>query len=350
MRVYGVVFLDDGFEAAGAVRLAGASIERQLSMGGAKLTGTDPVGNALFAEGMRVTGGVVLDEGFEAAGAVRLLGASIEGQLSMRGAKLTGTDPDGDALVADGMRVTGEVFLDGGFEVAGTVRLTDAECGVLFPGAVGPLVLGGIRLGAVPMLGWQEQLSWIRRQGWDDWSPDPYEQVAGAYLRGGDEEAARQIRIARHDDELRHLREVQRAGTRRYRFWRRALGVTVGYGYRRYRAGWALVATIVAAVGMFGWAEDQGAMVPADPPEDAQQCGPDYPCFNPMVYGADVVLPIIDFGQDTAWRPIEVNTTTRVAGLDPGGWWVTARWVFIALGWILASVFVAAFTSIVQRP
>jgi hypothetical protein len=69
-----------------------------------------------------------------------------------------------------------------------------------------------------------------------------------------------------------------------------------------------------------------------------------------VVYGADVVLPIIDFGQDSAWRPIEVDTATRVAGLDPGGWWVTARWVFIALGWILASVFVAAFTSVVQRP
>ena len=67
-----------------------------------------------------------------------------------------------------------------------------------------------------------------------------------------------------------------------------------------------------------------------------------------MLYGADVVLPIIDFGQDSAWRPIDVDTATRVAGLDPGGWWVTARWLFIALGWILASVFVAAFTSVVQ--
>jgi hypothetical protein len=127
MRVTGGVFLVEGFEAAGAVRLAGASIEgRQLAMRGAKLTGTDPGGRALVADGMRVTGGVFL-EGFEAAGAVRLLAASIEGQLLMRGAKLTGTDSDGRALVADGMRVTGGVVLDGGFEAAGAVRLLGAS-------------------------------------------------------------------------------------------------------------------------------------------------------------------------------------------------------------------------------
>jgi hypothetical protein len=48
------------------------------------------------------------------------------------------------------------------------------------------------------------------------------------------------------------------------------------------------------------------------------------------------VLPIIDFGQDSAWRPV-----------GSGCEW--ARWGFIAAGWVLASIFVAAFTALVRR-
>ena len=44
-------------------------------------------------------------------------------QLNCRGAQLTGTDNDGDALAADRMKVGGDVFLDEGFTAAGAVRL-----------------------------------------------------------------------------------------------------------------------------------------------------------------------------------------------------------------------------------
>jgi hypothetical protein len=64
---------------------------------------------------------------FGAAGAVRLAGASIEGQLGMRGATLTGTAPAGNALVAEAIRVTGEVFLDEGFEAARAVQYDPAN-------------------------------------------------------------------------------------------------------------------------------------------------------------------------------------------------------------------------------
>jgi len=55
-------------------------------------------------------------------GLLRLPGASMAGALSCRGAHLTGSDADGNALVADGVRVGGEgVLLDGGFTAAGAV-------------------------------------------------------------------------------------------------------------------------------------------------------------------------------------------------------------------------------------
>jgi hypothetical protein len=91
----------------------------------------------------------------------------------------------------------------------------------------------------------------------------------------------------------------------------------------------------------FRWAEAEGAMVPSEPTlGDAchgEPCGEAYPCVNALVYGVDVVLPIIDFGQDGAWRPSEAS------GL--GALWIWARWAFIAIGWVLASGFVAAFTG-----
>ena len=127
VKVGGDVFLDQGFTADGAVRLSGAHITGQLNCRGARLTGADTDGNALIAEAVKVGGHVLLDQGFTTAGAVRLLGADITGQLSCRGARLTGADTDGNALVADQVKVGGSVFLDEGFTTDGAVRLHGAD-------------------------------------------------------------------------------------------------------------------------------------------------------------------------------------------------------------------------------
>ena len=121
------VYLDEGFTATGAVRLAGAHITGQLSCRGAQLIGADHEDNALIADRLKADGGVFLDEGFTAAGAVRLLGAAIPGQLSCRGAQLTGCDGDGNALIADWLKAAGGVFLGEGFTAAGAVRLVGAD-------------------------------------------------------------------------------------------------------------------------------------------------------------------------------------------------------------------------------
>jgi hypothetical protein len=139
MKVSGGVFLSEGCTVAGAVRLRGAYITGPLDCSGARLTGTGNDGNALVADGMKVSGDVFLDGEFTSSRAVRLPRADITGQLSCRGARLTGTDHHGDALVADGMKVGGGAFLRGGFTAAGAVRLPDADI-------TGPLDCRGARL------------------------------------------------------------------------------------------------------------------------------------------------------------------------------------------------------------
>jgi hypothetical protein len=106
----GAVYLSEGFTApAGAVRLAGADIAGLLNCRGAQLAGTDSDGYALGADGMKAAG-AVLDEEFTATGAIRLADAHISGQLSCRGAQLTGCDSYGNALVADCLKADMDVF------------------------------------------------------------------------------------------------------------------------------------------------------------------------------------------------------------------------------------------------
>jgi hypothetical protein len=167
-----------------------------------------------------------------------------------------------------------------------------------------------------------------------DWSPDPYEQLAACYLSSGDADLAREAQISKNWASLQGSRLDHRVVGG-------ILGVLVGFGYRKWPAGLLLLGAILLAALGFWRLNETGAMTPVNPPQGSTECGSDYPCFNPLVYGADVVLPIIDFGQDGSWYP---DSTARWGALGEA-----LRWTFIAIGWALASIFVVAFTGLVSR-
>jgi hypothetical protein len=101
-----------GQDQNGVVRLVGAHVTGQLHMERARLhNGTGP---ALQADGLRVDTTSFLDRlvatGHGELGAVRLLGATITGQLLLRNAILYSST--GPALHADGLRVKGMTILD----------------------------------------------------------------------------------------------------------------------------------------------------------------------------------------------------------------------------------------------
>ena len=158
MKVGGGVFLGKVSTAAGAIELRGADITGPLSCGGAKLNGTDKDGNALLADGIKVDGGVFLDQEFKAAGTVRMPGANITGPLVCRGAQLTGTKKNRNALLADWMKVGGGVFLDQEFKAAGTVRMPGAEI-------TGPLACHGAQLTGTDGDGRALHADWIKVHG-----------------------------------------------------------------------------------------------------------------------------------------------------------------------------------------
>jgi len=127
------------FRASGAVRLAGAHITGSLTCRGARL-GSNRYGNALVADELRASIAVLLEGGCTASGAVRLAGAQIGGQLRCEGIQITGADQDGCSLFCDGIKVGGPAHLDGGLSAAGGVVFSGADIGGLFS-------LAGARLG-----------------------------------------------------------------------------------------------------------------------------------------------------------------------------------------------------------
>jgi hypothetical protein len=85
----------DGFEAEGEIRLLGAHITGQLGLNGAHVTNSG--GYTLAADWLTAAG--VFCPDFVAEGEMRLLGAHIAGQLSLIGAHLI--NPGAVALTAD---------------------------------------------------------------------------------------------------------------------------------------------------------------------------------------------------------------------------------------------------------
>ena len=93
-----------------------------LSMHGSRLRGT------LNADSAKISGNILLRQGFTAEKGVLLLGARISGSLDCEGGKFF-ANPDGMAIVADGAVIDGNVHLRKGFSAEGQVRLAVARIG-----------------------------------------------------------------------------------------------------------------------------------------------------------------------------------------------------------------------------
>lgn len=131
--IAGSVYLCDHFTAEGAVRLLDASISGQLdcSEGTFQNRTDDGSGVALAFDRAHVAGDVFFEEGFSAEGEVRLLAAKIGGQLNCAGGKFHNrtNDASGAAFSCDDANVSGSVLLSDGFAAEGQVRLLGANIG-----------------------------------------------------------------------------------------------------------------------------------------------------------------------------------------------------------------------------
>ena len=408
LKVDGQAFLREGFASDGAVRLLGADITGDLSCRDARL-GRDHDGNALVADRMRVGGEVHLYRGFTASGAVMLNGADITGDISLSGAQLTGTDRDGNALAADGMRVGAAVLLDEGFTSAGTVSLNFARADQLvlspakvaganeitfdftateaqiacelrwapdgqFSGRVnledthvgeledtwtrageqahgywppgGRLRLSGLTYGGLGEASVKQRLGWIRSQYEGD---KPAAFGAQPY-----EQLADMYRQAGQDTEAREVAIARRRDLRTYgnlNWYRRSgnwfLDQTIRYGYQTWRAAAGLAAVFVAFLVLSVIGQHQHVIVPLG---DVKGLDP-VPTATQCTSDYPCFYPF-GYTVDTVIPIINVHQADHW-GPDahaPAGWlWVFSAWGATAAGWALATLLVAGYTGLVRQ-
>jgi len=361
LKTRGAVFLRDGFTAAGAVRLLGADITSGLDCTGAQLTGVDSDGNALFADGLKTGGDVFLRGGFTAAGTVSLSSARVGASVYLTPTALA---IDGKvALNAAGAQIVGTLRWAPASAVSGQVNLEGATAGRLdddwssgrpngYWPTGGRLRLDGFtydRFGGAQRATANQRLAWIRSQyqanaadSQAEFATQPYEQLTAVYQQAGQDTEARKVAIARRADLRKYgdLNSYRRVGN-----W--FLGWSIGYGYKTWRAGLVLVGVFAAVVVLSFFAQQHHLMVPVGDTDglrfvpSATRCTSSYPCFSPVGYAVDTVIPVVNVHQADNWGP-DAHTTLGHA-------WAAGTRFATVLGWALATLLVAGFTGIVRR-
>ncbi len=343
IKVTGGVFLGDGFHAEGEVRLLGAAIGGVLDATGG--TFKNPNGDALSADRIKVSGSVfmkpeldaegVVKNKFVAAGQVRLHGAEITGQLTIGDAWL-------DALNLQSAHIAGPFFWRNihkdrknykdrhpdfpNKEWKPSLDLTNAKVGALadeeasWPGK-GRLILDGFVYDRVFVgrtdakaatdsrvpIDATARLRWVRLQPDGlGYRPQPYEQLIAVLRRMGHEHQVAKVAIAKQKD-LRKRGDLGWWGWIRNWF----LYLVVGYGYEPWRAFLGIILLVVLGSCVFSYAHSANVLVPSDKEtyteyekSKMEKLPPYYPDFHAPLYSLDVVLPF-DLGQKSNWRLIE---------------------------------------------
>ena len=334
----------------GAVRLAGATISGQLELTGAQLNGKDINGDAFAADGLCVHGDALLREIKVARVPSRLLGATVTGQLKLRAAELNGKNDHGNALAADRLRVDGSIFLE-----KMTVR-SDATLALRY-GRLGNLVLDdnppsggwprysfvGLQYDQIhggPATSARQGARLLASQADKPRPAQSYWQLADYYAKVGNEPAARRLRV---------WSNVVQAGAHPWSWPRCFLyGLTTGFGYYPFLA--LLWLTLLIGVDTGAVNAHRSDFIPSkapaisvsvakgQPPVNSSHCDTRYPCFNPVLYATDTVIPVISLGQQDAWR---VDTSRAGPDLE--------LLATKALGWILTTLLVGGVGGLLRR-
>ena len=385
MRVDGDVYLDSyssqrRFIAIGTVYLLKAEIGGVLSCRGAQLNASNASRPSMFAERMAVGGNVYLNEGFSASGCIDLNAATIGGSLEIAPDRLQ-QDKRLCAINAANMRVSGRLRWMPETQIQGRVSLEGAAIGHLEDSWTEPngerrangywpdggrLRLEGLTYSGLAGPGQpdvKQRLHWIRSQykprlpePWEGpgaspgkanaseshFSTQPYQQLVRTYQQVGKDAEARATAIAMRRDRRKrgHLTWYRKVFD-----W--LLDFFIGYGYQTWRVVAALVSLFGIVFILTVVAEHNNAFEAAQnatllhPVPSATKCENDYPCFSPLGFTIDTVIPLIDVHQADYWAP-NAETTWGAA-------YEYIAYTGTAFGWFFATLALAGATGIVRR-
>ncbi|MFF1418751.1 oxidoreductase [Streptomyces sp. NPDC058280] len=220
-------------------------------------------------------------------------------------------------IVTPELRFKCERAEEGRVVLSGARIVTLVDMSTSWPGP-GGLAMGGlvyenlVPFGHFPLA---RRLEWVAAAT-PEYAPEPYERLAHVLRNSGEDADAREVLLAKQ----RRRRETLPLAAK---LWGYLQDWTVAYGYRPGRA--ALWMAVLWGAGTIAFTRH--------PPQalHAEQ----HPPWNASLYALDLLVPVIDLGQDGYW-------------LLEGGWqWAAAA--LILLGWILATTVAAGATRLLRR-
>lgn len=396
--IAGSVFFRDGFRANGGVDLTAAQIGSILSCNAGHFEVKS--GNAIYGARLNVKGNVCMGKNFRAIGKVNLNSAQIGGNFECRQGDLKAQD-GGAALSLSSAVIQGVCMLKDLAQPA-CIDASHAQVGVLDDDNLQAWgkgsILDGFRyasLGGAATTSGDARLKWLHIQqkshlSDSDFRPQPWRQVQRGLREMGHVEDAKQVGIAYEN----HLRKIGRVGktpkdtvlelawlmriVTRGAHW--AFGQLAGYGYRPVRLViWMLGVWLVCGAAYWWLAlPPRSALAPSDPlvfqDDRYKKCQPDhldeegnkgnwylcsslrgeYASFSPLAYSLDLLLPVVDLGQEKSWDAFipETKESPKEEFFLNWHWGHVARllnWLETLFGWVSSLLLVAIISGFSRR-
>jgi hypothetical protein len=342
------LYCDNGFTAAGEIGAIGAHVKGSVYLNRAELgvpwaasgaaapaaSGATPeaTGVALRLVRMKIDGDLGCWAGFVAHGTIDLGRLSVAGEF-----RLLTTDLNGYPAAADLTNGRFTMLAISGEPPAGYLDFTKAQADFFKDGVAhwrrGDMILDEFEYRAI-------QMTWVtvkQREEWlsramtasqlkpggdhDGYLPQPYEQLAEAYRRAGDDHAARRIQLAKY-----RQRNRVTSWRRWYsKLWNLLQDAVIGYGYAPLRALIWLVALFALGVVLFRY----GAK-----PYSIASGHRSFTLSDSVGYTLDLLLPASALQERQVWQSANGLGEVSASGLVIFGWLLTAT-VFAAAARVL---------------
>jgi hypothetical protein len=342
------LYCDNGFTAAGEVCAIGAHVKGSIYLNNAELGMPPPApGTAAPAPGSAAPTGVALRlvrtkidgdfgcwEGFVGHGTLDLARSSVAGEFRLDTSGLRGY-----AKAADLSNVQFTTVQLSGDPPPGLLDFTKARADFFRDSPAhwqsADVVLDGFEYRSIEMdrVTVRQREQWLarameasrRNRGGDQdgYLPQPYEQLAAAYRRAGDDRAAHRIQLAKY-----RQRNRVTSWRRWYsKLWNILQDVVIGYGYEPTRAFLWLIGLFALGVVLFRYVST---------PYWIGTGHRSFTLSNSVGYTLDLILPTSALQERDVWQ--SANGLGEVAAAS-----------LVIFGWVLTATVFAAATRVLQR-
>lgn len=337
------LYCADGFTATGGIQAIGAHVRGSVYLNDAELgrpgpapgEAAAPASAALTLVRTRIDGDFGCWGTFDVHDTIDLTRLSVGGEFQLSTSGLKGRPTAAD--LTNGR--FGTLVITGG-PPAGFLNLTKAKADFFRDGEAARwrtdgdvVILDEFEYRTIQMtkVTVEEREQWLRRameasrrkSGYahDGYLPQPYDQLAAAYVQAGDDRAARRIQLAKHRQRNRATK-----WNRWYsKLWNILQDVMIGYGYEPWRALAWLAGLFVLGLLLFRYVAKPYSIVSVPHPPFALS--------NAAGYTINLLLPASGLDERQAWQSAGLGEVAA-AGLVVFGLLLTAT-VFTAVARVL---------------